>query len=135
MAHRISVASSWLDLSRYPAPFIKQFSPILQPARKGQLGVVVGLGKGITRINSGTDPLLDFIFNLLERNYFFNGIDFNSAILKGDGYFLGRYRDRNYVAFQMEYGQYVTPKLGFVAYGDRRCGQRNYRPEFERVEI
>ncbi len=33
------------------------------------------------------------------------------------GYFQGRYRDRNYIAFQMEYRQYVTPKLGFVAFG------------------
>lgn len=33
------------------------------------------------------------------------------------GYFQGRYRDNNYIAFQMEYRQYVTPKLGFVAFG------------------
>lgn len=33
------------------------------------------------------------------------------------GYFQGRYRDKNYVAFQMELRQYVSKKLGFVAFG------------------
>ncbi len=33
------------------------------------------------------------------------------------GYFKGRYRDNNYIALQMEYRQYVTKKLGFVAFG------------------
>jgi len=32
------------------------------------------------------------------------------------GYFQGRYRDRNYVAFQTEFRQYVSEKLGFVAF-------------------
>ncbi|MFT5242685.1 MAG: outer membrane protein assembly factor BamA [Glaciecola sp.] len=33
------------------------------------------------------------------------------------GYFQGRYRDRNYVAFQAELRQYFTKKFGFVAFG------------------
>lgn len=33
------------------------------------------------------------------------------------GYFMGRYRDNNYITMQMEYRQYVTKKLGFVAFG------------------
>jgi len=33
------------------------------------------------------------------------------------GYFQGRYRDRNYVAFQMELRQYFTERWGFVAFG------------------
>lgn len=33
------------------------------------------------------------------------------------GYFMGRYRDRNYVAFQSELRQYISPKIGFVAFG------------------
>jgi len=32
------------------------------------------------------------------------------------GYFQGRYRDRNYVAFQTEFRQYFTKRLGFVAF-------------------
>ncbi|WP_277619903.1 BamA/TamA family outer membrane protein [Psychroserpens jangbogonensis] len=33
------------------------------------------------------------------------------------GYFEGRYRDRNYVAFQMELRQYFSKRFGFVAFG------------------
>jgi len=33
------------------------------------------------------------------------------------GYFMGRYRDRNYVAFQSEFRQYISKKIGFVAFG------------------
>ena len=33
------------------------------------------------------------------------------------GYFQGRFRDRNYVAFQSELRQYFTEKLGFVVFG------------------
>lgn len=32
------------------------------------------------------------------------------------GYFQGRYRDNNYITLQMEYRQYVTERLGFVAF-------------------
>jgi len=32
------------------------------------------------------------------------------------GYFQGRYRDRNYVAFQSEFRQYISKKIGFVAF-------------------
>ena len=32
------------------------------------------------------------------------------------GYFYGRYRDHNYLAFQLEYRQYFWRRLGFVAF-------------------
>jgi len=33
------------------------------------------------------------------------------------GYFQGRYRDYNYIALQMEYRQFFTERMGFVAFG------------------
>ncbi|MBO6608047.1 BamA/TamA family outer membrane protein [Psychroserpens sp.] len=32
------------------------------------------------------------------------------------GYFMGRYRDKNFVAFQSELRQYISQKIGFVAF-------------------
>lgn len=62
---------------------------------------------------------------VLATNLYFSSVSTNAPFYKlpalgGQsrmrGYFEGRYRDNNYVVLQSEYRQYITEKIGFVAF-------------------